>query len=280
MALTAELAQQIVSFVKQEPKTIQEVSLAIGKSWVTTEKYVSLLSTTSGELKMKTFRKGSRGALKLVYWTGHQTLQSDKAKELLFESILAGKRKPDFDVVDIFQFVPKNKRTASVIIPGTTKGSNHFDILSKATSQILFFAGNLSFLTEKQSGKKILKLFESLLEQGVVIQILSRVNVGTLRNIEALKSLLAQYPEQLSIRHAYQPLRGSIIDGELVRLYGEEQKVQNKQGELRDDVMVAFDIDDDVWVKWLEQLFWHYWKQSIDYKERIIVLDTIKDLTW
>lgn len=68
MKLGQEEINNITSFVKKEPRTINDVAKFIGKSWVTTNKYLEKIKNMTGLICIKTFRKGTQGALKLVYY--------------------------------------------------------------------------------------------------------------------------------------------------------------------------------------------------------------------
>ena len=48
MGLKQEDIDQIISFVKQEPKTVQDVSKLINRSWVTTNSYLKQIRDNTG----------------------------------------------------------------------------------------------------------------------------------------------------------------------------------------------------------------------------------------
>ena len=68
MKLGDQEIQAVVDFVKQEPRTVQEISKLIGKSWVTADSYLKKIKGRTGLIEIKTFRKGSQGALKIVFY--------------------------------------------------------------------------------------------------------------------------------------------------------------------------------------------------------------------
>jgi hypothetical protein len=270
-----EIYQKIIFFVKDKPKTIQEVSKHIGKSWVTTEKYVQEIKKTSGTIDVRTFREGTRGALKIVYFVMKESLISDAIKEDLFNKILMGKEKQDFDALDIFQFVKDDKKKASITtIDGAHKP--YLSFLSQTTNNLLIFSGNLSLLSEPNTGKEVINLFENLLKQKISIKIICKISLATMKNIKLIEHLIIKYPELIEIHHCHQPLRGCIIDNKIARLYCEENTQLYKKGELEKNSVITYDIFDVEWVSWIENLFWYQFRNTLDYKNRLEELKKIK----
>ena len=66
--LDSKIIKKINNFVYQKPRTIQEISLLIKKNWRTADRYVEQISKEQGTLLVRTFREGTRGALKIVFW--------------------------------------------------------------------------------------------------------------------------------------------------------------------------------------------------------------------
>jgi hypothetical protein len=274
MQLTQELIKKIIEFVKKEPRTVQDISHLIKKSWVTTEKYVQEIKRTTGQINIKVFRKGTKGALKLVYYSIEEAIVSDSLKEDLFHNIIASKRKKDFDPLEIYQHVKKeNKKSYLETIRGAF--SPYVKFLSQTKHTLLIFSGNLSFISEKHTGKNMLKLFEELLKNKVTIKIVCRLNLATIKNIELLKPLINRYPKLIEIKNKYHPLRGCIIDNKLVRLYSEENLEDYKEGELDKNIVIAYDIFEQEWINWLENVFWHLYRTSIDYTQRLNEINNI-----
>ena len=279
MVLDVPLTKKILRFVALEPKTIQEVSLHIGKSWVTTESYIQQIVALSGELAMRTFRAGTRGALKVVYRSGDITTRYDELFEDLMLQITSARKKQEFDALDIYQHVPVDKKSCSFLRFGEPSNASYKPLLLKAKNSVVFFSGNLSIVRDIQDDLPMIDLFENLLKKGITIKILTRVNFSTLRNLGKLQRLLNQYPDYLEIKHRYQPLRGCIIDNELIRLYAEEHLDDYKKGELDTDIRIAFDITDTRWVDWLMHVFWYLYRNSVDYSLRVRELKAIKNLS-
>jgi len=111
MALTDKDTKAIVAAAKKEPHTIQALSKIIKRAWVTTDSYVQQIKKQTGLINIKTFRKGTQGALKIVYYNYTASMQTDDIKEDLLQQIKSGRYKIDFDFMEIFQFVPEKKKT-------------------------------------------------------------------------------------------------------------------------------------------------------------------------
>ena len=65
--LTQETIKKIESFVFKQPRSIQEIAQHINKNWRTADRYVNEIQDNFGTVSTKVFRKGTRGALKIVY---------------------------------------------------------------------------------------------------------------------------------------------------------------------------------------------------------------------
>ena len=63
-------------FVYARPRTIQEISQLIDKNWRTADRYVDKIAKEEGTLAVRTFRGGTRGALKVVYWNLNPSISS------------------------------------------------------------------------------------------------------------------------------------------------------------------------------------------------------------
>ncbi|MBI4043886.1 MAG: hypothetical protein HY393_03705 [Candidatus Diapherotrites archaeon] len=112
MKLSEAEVKAIVDAVKKEPRTVQDISLLIDKSWVTTEKYLQELHNQTGAINLKTFRPGTQAALKVVYYVSTEGGPGDEVKQGLAQRILQGKFKQDFDFLDVFQFIPDAQKKA------------------------------------------------------------------------------------------------------------------------------------------------------------------------
>jgi hypothetical protein len=251
--LTEKEIQKIIEFVKKEPRTIQDVSKLIGKSWVTAQTYTLKIKNQTGLLDIKTFRAGTQGALKIVYYNKPDSLKSDELKEVMFNQIKAGRNKNDFDFLEIYQFA--NNKNAT-----TKKGISN--LFYQAKEMIYCFSGNLSVVNENGA----LEAIECAAKRGVQIKILCRINLATVKNLAKLEKIIIKYPN-IEIKHCYHPLRGFIIDNSIARFKTEENSY--KKGELDGISKVFFEIYDEEWVIWLQKVFWNYFRTSLDAKERL-----------
>ena len=83
MAVSEEETKAIIDFVKKEPRTVQEVAQQIKRSWVTADSYVQHIKERTGLIDIKTFRAGTQGALKLVYYIHAAAPTEDTKGKLL-----------------------------------------------------------------------------------------------------------------------------------------------------------------------------------------------------
>jgi hypothetical protein len=276
MALTEKIKKQIIEAVKKEPLSIQEISRIINKSWITTEKYVIDIAKTTGLIKIKIFRKNSKGSLKLAFY--NYGLSNNNLKDKLFNKIVIGRDKEDFDFLDIFQFIPNNKKSTFTEVYKNKSGYYKAYIstaLERAQESFLYFSGNLSFLSIQENNKPISYFIEKALERGVIIKIITRVNISSLKNIEKIESLFLKYGNNLEIRHNYQPLRGFIVDNDYARFKNEEVVARYKEGELDKNIRIFFEIFDEDWIIWLREVFWQIFNSGSDYNLRRAELNNI-----
>ncbi len=274
-----KIKEEIYSFVKQEPRSIQEISFAIGKSWVTTNKYLGEL-VPEGTICVKVFRKGSHGALKLIYWNNAEGINKNNAQEYLYKEILRGRNKRDFSPFEIYQFAKPNCRSAFAEVLETSKAiSELFETLEKVEGRILVFSGNLSWTGLAHNGKRIDELFLELGKRGVKIKIISRVEIPGINNclfFDNLNKIIGI--DFIEIRHNYNPLRGFIIDKKMVRLMEEAEPKNFKEGELDKKLSIFYSITDVDWVEWLSNVFFNNFNQSIPLKLRLESLKTIQNI--
>ncbi|MBN2141970.1 hypothetical protein JW711_01450 [Candidatus Woesearchaeota archaeon] len=268
MALGEEEAGLILKFVKKEPRTVQEVSKVIGRSWVTTDTYLKQLKDRTGLVSIKTFRKGTQAALKIVFYNYSESVSSDDVNEELFAKIRAGRAKSDFDFLDIYQYA---KRKRAVVEHGTESPKGLIAALRSAQESFLSFSGNLSFLNLNG----VLEELESALKRKVSVKIICRINFASLRNFISLQKLIQRYPDFIEVRHTYQPLRGSIVDGKWVRFKQAEKASDYKKGELSVDTFIFYEIRDEELVSWLEKVFWSMFRVSMDAGSRMKELKRI-----
>lgn len=270
--------KKILDFVKKEPRTVQDVSKLIKRSWVTTDTYLQRMKNDTGLIDIKTFRKGSQAALKIVFYNYTDTLITDDVKEMIYDQIKSARTKKDFDFMNIFQYVQSNKKKAFIEEYDDEDISKNQKIISffrQAKQSVQIFSGNLSFINIKEDKISMISLLEELVKRKITVKILCRVNIASISNINKLSKLLTNYSDFIEIRHCYQPLRGFIIDDSITRFKDEEYLQIYKKGELNKNTRIFYEIYDKEWILWLQKVFWNLFRVSLDYKIR---LKEIKEL--
>ena len=272
MALTEELQQAIVDYVKKEPRTVQDIARVIHKSWLTADSYVHQIHQKTGLVSLKTFRPGTQGALKLVYYNYAESLRGNDLRAELFEKIRTGRFRKDFDFLELFQFVPEASKKG-IVEQSSARGKLYttriIPAYQQAQSVIYCFSGNLSFVNVQRNQLRFVDVLEDLLRRKVRVKILCRVTLASLNNIRELEPLLKKYPEFIEVRHCCQPLRGFIIDDQLAMFRDEESLQMYREGELEKDTMLYYEIYDAEWIAWLQKVFWNLFRFSLDYTNRL-----------
>jgi len=101
MPLDTDITKVILDFVIIKPRTIQEISEHINKNWRTTERYVEKIEKETGSISTRIFRKGTRGALKIVFWNSVENIHSTSFQSELFEKLMHVTSQKDFSSFDI-----------------------------------------------------------------------------------------------------------------------------------------------------------------------------------
>ena len=282
MVLTSELQKKIVDFVYLKPRTIQEVAFLIQKNWRTADSYVQRISEQTGMINSRTFRGGTRGALKIVFWNNTEKIHSSQFQERLHKEIETAKNKQDFSPLDIYQYVDDSRKKAfSEIVTDETisKKQDIIGLFARTEKQILYFAGNMSFLEMKERKKSILDIIEEAANRGVSIKVLARIDITALENFKRMMEINHKTGrEAIEIRHANQPLRGFIIDNKEIRLKEEKLPAHYLKSELKQTTRIFYEIYDEEWVEWLQKVFWNIFRTSIDAKKRVKDLEKIEKL--
>lgn len=272
MALSKTESDQIIRFVKREPCLIQDLAQHIDRSWITTESYVEKISQDTGLIRTKTFRKGTKGATKIVFWNYTESLQTDEVKAKLFEKIKLFKNKEEFDPTEIFQFVSPTHAKAFIEPYHDSKTQQKLiAFFEKVENELLSFSGNISWMRHE----KIIKALDQLLDRGVRLKIVGRIDLETLENLKKVDSILKKHGSRIEIRHCLHPVRGLVADQKMVRLKQDKIKAQFREQELPEDFRVFYEIDDPEWVAWFSKTFWYLFRTSISLEDRIRVLETI-----
>jgi hypothetical protein len=276
--LDSKIIKKINDFVYAKPRTIQEIAFLIEKNWRTADAYVERIANEHGTISTRTFREGTRGALKVAYWNSIEKIHSSEFQEKLFRRIESGRNKEDFSPMDIFQYVEEKKRRA-VIEERSNEDETDVEefimLLRSAKSQILFFSGNLSFINLR----KVLEVLKEIAERGVLIKIMARVEIAGISNITKLLRLNDEIGKTIfEIRHCCQPLRATIVDGGVARMKEVKLPENYKRGELDKKTFIFYEIYDAEWVEWLQKVFWNLFRASISAEKRINDLKSIKAL--
>jgi hypothetical protein len=281
--LTQQLIKQINDFVYTKPRTIDEISVHIDKNWRTANSYVERIAEQQGTLSIRTFREGTRGALKIVFWNNIERIHSSSLQERLYKQIESGRRKNDFTPSEIYQYVDEKKKNALIMNHEeyTSKSNlNDFaNFLRTAEKQVLFFSGNLTWSNLDYQDKKILEIVEELAKQGVSIKILTRVELPGLESIKNILAINDRIGRQaIEIRHCFQPLRATIIDSKSARFKEIMTAVDYPKEELGKDAYLLYEILDEEWIQWLQKVFWNLFRTSIDANKRIKEIEAIKKI--
>src|SRR3989344_367741 len=220
--LTNEKIRQIEEFVYQKPKSIQEIAVFLKKNWRTADRYVKDIIDNVGTLSTKTFREGTRGALKIVYWTSIEKRASSVFQEDLEKQILNAKRKEDFSAFDIFQHIPDKNKQVSMEEKSSEEATDLkelAEIIRQTKKELISLSGNLSYINLKNKSCNIFNELESLVKKGVRIKALCRIDISGKENIEKLLSLNFKYGKDLvEIRHYEHPIRAFILDKKMIRI--------------------------------------------------------------
>ncbi len=280
--LKPELAKKIQEFVYVQPRTVQEIALLLKVNWRTADAYVERISKEQGTISAKTFRGGTKGALKIVFWMNAERPAVSEAQEQLLKKIEAGRKKEDFSPLDIYQFVDGKKRRAFSEVTDAeeeTRDKNIIPLLRRATNEIYIFSGNLSLANLIHGKTHVLGILEELATRKVNIKILTRVDVAGIENVKKVLAINNRIGrDAIEIRYAEQPLRAIIIDNKLARLREVKSPEKYRSGELKGRTYIYYEIYDEDWVLWLQKVFWHFFRPAVDAKKRIEDLKTIEKL--
>ena len=278
--LSSEIVTKIENFVYGKPRSIQEIAQHLGKNWRTVDRYIQEISKEFGTLAVRTFREGTRGALKIVYWSSIEKVSSSVFQERLEGQIMAGKEKEDFEAFDIFQHVEDKKK--NVLIREVENEArvgrlNEFrDLLMEAKKQVLFFSGNLSFINFNDGEILLFDVIEELVKKGISIKVICRVDLIGKENIRKMLSLNFKYGKELiEIRHRKQPLRATVIDGKVINLK-EVKEPTGRKSELAKKTFIFYTIKDKNWGEWISRIFWKMFSGAIGSEKRLEEIGKLK----
>ena len=273
--LTSDIANQINNFVAQKPRTIQDIAQLIGKNWRTAQSYVAQIAQEQGTIATTTFRAGTKGGLKIVYWNLINKNQST-FQEMLFARICSARHKSDFSPFDIYQYVEDAKRECFL-----EKQEHNLNVkqdlistIASAQEQVLIFSGDVSWAQATQQDTPLIYAFELLCQKKVPIKMVTNVDLNSVHNVTQMLNLNHKYGKNLiEIRHCHQPLRAFVVDGTLARC---KEKYFLKT--TAQENYLFYSITDSDWVGWFKKVFWHFFSTSISAEKRIQDLETIRKM--
>lgn len=273
--LDNKIIKKIEDFIYSQPRSVQEIAIHLDKNWRTVDRYIDEIQKSFGTISTKVFRGGTRGALKIVYWSSVEKISNSIFQEKLEEEITKIKKKEDFSSFDIFQHVSETKKKA--ILSSNEKVMKALgDLFLTTEKQLFIFSGNLSFINFKNEKIDMMKIIEELVKKNISIKILCRVDIVGKENVEKILSLNSKYGKEIiEIRHKEQPLRGSIIDNKLFQVK-EIKEPTGKIHELKEKISISYSIKDKEWVEWLTKIFWKMFNSSVDAHKRLKELERIK----
>lgn len=280
--LDDKITKKINDFVYAKPRIILEIAQLISKNWRTADRYVEKIAKEQGTVATRTFRGGTRGALKLVFWNNVERIHSTEFQERIFKKIESGRKKEDFSPMDIYQYIDSKKKNAFLEVQAEENARIEQDVVSlirSAKEQIMIFSGNLSWANAVQGKMRVLDAIEEAAKRKVSIKILTRVDIASMNNIEQVLPINEKLGrEALEIRHCEQPLRCIIIDNKIARLKEIKDPANYKKGELAKKTFIFYEIYDTEWLEWLKKVFWNLFRPAMPASKRIEEINSIKVL--
>jgi hypothetical protein len=278
--LTSEITKKINDFVYIKPRTIEEISQHIRKNWRTANRYVERIAEQQGTISMRTFREGTRGALKIVFWNNIERIHASSFQEKLFAKVEAGMEKEDFSPFDIYQHIDKNKKSAFMEQQEdeseTAINKDLPDLLRSTEKQILLFSGSLSWANLKQNHFKTIDIFEELARRNVPIKVIANINLDSMANVKKFLAINDRIGKQLiEIRHREQPLRAIVIDSRLARF----KEIRKPSTEKKKKTFIFYCIYDGEWIEWIQKIFWNLFSTAIPAEKRLDEIETIQKIS-
>ncbi|MEK6926653.1 MAG: hypothetical protein AABW50_05235 [Nanoarchaeota archaeon] len=276
--LDSRIIKDIEEFVYAKPRSIQEISEKIKKNWRTADRYIERIKKEFGTLEIRTFREGTRGALKIVYWASLEKRNQNVFQDKLEQEILTAKKKEDFSAFDIFQHIKDENKKAMIeksISEDTINLQELSKLLKETKKELISFSGNLSYINLKKGNIDLFKEIENLVKKDIKIRVLCRVDIAGKENIEKLMSLNSKYgKDNVEIRHHEHPIRAFIFDRKIIRIK-EITEPTGKINELDKKIFIFYTIKDKSWAEWLAKIFFRINNNSIGAEKRISEIDKI-----
>ena len=277
--LDSGVTKQIEDFVYSKPCSVQEIAHHIGRSWRTADRYIDEITRDFGTIATRTFRQGTRGALKIVFWASIEKISSSIFQQRLEEDILKARKREDFSAFDIFQHVPDKNKHAIVeeaIDDHSMNLKELSELLLKTQKQLLIFSGNLTFINLKYKTCNIMEILEILVKRGVKIKTMCRIDIGAKENVQELLSLNFKHGKDLiEIRNKEHPLRAFIIDNKVFRIK-EVKEPTGKIKELDKKMFIFYTIKDKEWTEWLSRIFWKMFSNSVGAEKRLKEMEHLR----
>jgi hypothetical protein len=264
--LNSDTIKKIEDFIYTKPRSIQEIAEYIKKNWRTVDRYITEIKENFGTIDTRIFREGTRGALKLVYWSSRERVSSSSVQKSMEKEIYEGKTKYEFSPFDIFQNIKDQNKKAVVGYEEEKYWLKEVvEHIKNTKKQLLLFSGNLSLINYKE----VFEAIEEIVKKNINIKVICRVDLAGKENIEKMLSLNFKYGKELiEIRHKEQPLRGFISDGQIIKLK-EVKDPTNKENELKTTTVIFYTLKDKEWAEWLSKVFWKMFSASVDANKRI-----------
>ena len=277
--LTPDAIRAVNEFVYKQPRSIKEISELLKVSWITADKYVHYIIDKYGTINLKTFRGGTKGALKIVYWANLEGMRASTAQQILLDKIKLGRKKYDFNPFDIYSLIDINKKECFVSFQDKLEDQKVHDLVKGAGRQIFIFSGNISFINDVYNGVRLIDVIGEAARKRINIKILCRVDIASINNIKKILELnkLAGY-DAVEVRHIEQPLRGFVVDDKIARLREDKKKADYKENEISKDLYILYNVYDRDWVEWIEKVFWNLHSNALPAENRINDLEKIQDL--
>ncbi|MAF99453.1 MAG: hypothetical protein CMH61_02470 [Nanoarchaeota archaeon] len=260
--MNQETNRKILNFIASEPRAMSEIAQHIEKSWKTADKYVQLLKENNPNVLVKVFRKGSHGALKVAFLKSMMKKSSDQIKDKFFNEFLRGKKKHEFDVLDFYSHLKtddKNMIIEQFKYENVSECQNLVELLRSCDSVLRCLSGNLSWINMEENGVRIIDVLQELVNRGVEIKVLCRIDAASMRNIYRLRSL-----GDIKFRHVRHPLRGFIVDQKVFRLKEEMRSTRYRDGELNNNLRIFYDVAEPEWVQWMGNIFNYSFDNSMN----------------
>jgi len=279
--LDSKTIKKISDFVYIKPRSVQEVAHHIQKNWRTADTYIDRIIKEQGILAIRTFREGTRGALKIVFWNNIEKIHSSDFQERLFKKIESSRNKEDFSPFDIYQYVEESKRSAFAEEQSeykVTSKQNLVSALHRTEKQLLIFSGNLSWVNAVQDNKKIINVFRELADNNVIIKVLCEVTPESIKNVEKMLEINHELKkEMIEIRHCQQPFRAFVVDEKFAR-FKEIRRHEKQKAGIKYNSYIFYEITDEEWVEWIQKIFWSLFRTSILAEKRIKDIETIEKI--